>query len=69
MVLCEDPGLRFAPTWAMGCQPFGLQSALCELQNNSQSLKEGKLFPKPERLACYSPGRSEAEAWVFARVL
>ena len=47
-------GLRFAPAWAINCQPFRLQRTFCE----------PRMMLRPERLTLDSPGRSEAEAWV-----
>jgi len=44
-----NPGLRFAPTWAVTCRPYRPTKTL---------------LTRPVRPACYSPGRSEAEAWV-----
>ena len=31
------PGLRFAPAWAVKCQPFRLQSTFCEPKNDAKA--------------------------------
>jgi len=48
-VCLANPGLRCAPTWAVTCRPY--RPTKSDLD-------------RPVRPACYSPGRSAAEAWV-----